>query len=73
MPSIAAQQSVSKLYQLNATLVVPPNRDLVDCFASETLKNYLGDGDGPQTREPLNNDDVNNWVINLCFGHQSNG
>ena len=42
MPSIVAQQSVSKLYQLNGTFVVPPGRGLVDSLASETLENDLG-------------------------------
>ena len=39
------------------SVVVPPDRDLVDSIAPETLENDLGHGDGPQTSELLNNND----------------
>ena len=41
------------------SVIVPPDRDLVDSIAPETLENDLGHGDGPQTSELLNNDEVN--------------
>ena len=41
------------------SVVVPPDRDLVDSIAPETLENELGHGDGPQMSESLNNDIVN--------------
>ena len=40
------------------SVVVPPDQDLIDSIAPETLDNDLGHRDGPQTSESLNNDNV---------------
>ena len=40
------------------SVVVPPDQDLIDSIAPETLDNDLGHGDSPQTSESLNNDNV---------------
>ena len=41
------------------SVIVPPDQDLVDSIAPETLENDLGHGDSPETSELLNNDEVN--------------
>ena len=38
------------------SVMVPPDPDLIDPIAPETLETDLGHGDGPQTSESLNND-----------------
>lgn len=40
------------------SVMVPPDQDFVESIAPETLENYLGHEDGPQTSESLN-DNVN--------------